>query len=611
MPQIIKAYKTSKLPILQHGKPVVCEMFKGDFSKAEIKKFVEDRTKAMKDADFKGKLSVSLLYSNVRNARPIWRSGQYTMVGDKVYFYNINSYDKGEVEEQDHFSGFQIYYRKDAPKKGGCSGVRNDCLYNSIKSVMGQDIPWMYPGSMKKFLNLERNDMVDISHIPAIEKKLKSFRINVTGDHTHTSVLSKCQRLINLKLVNAHYKLSTIAGALKVKGIAFEDKLPLFYDNYKCINYAYSLDKGLHELSKTEFHLIRSKPISSKYILIHARSKDLLTEYNQFIIDANILKAKTDGLINLYRSGSCRSTALHLFNHFNKSIIAEPILQTESIWIAAASYAAIIFADKYEGPAYQYDVCSHYPSSMSNKFMLFPTKPGIFAKITDDQLVARNTYGIYRCIIKLSDNIETNKLFRLNPRNYYTHLDLQCAHRLDLTVNMIIDDQPNQLYYKRDDLVTGHQLFGQYFDYMFDLKQQSVPLAKEIINVLWGALCQKKLLKEIADDNNPVTLSDDHTVDTITQVADSRFLVQYFKNDSMFETNFARICPFILSRGRERITFLMAPYIKYIVRSHTDSMYSTVPLAIAVGNGMGDVKYIGFCENVKINNNVSIIGEFK
>ena len=537
------------------------------------------------------------------------------MVGDKVYFYNVNSYDHGQIEDQDKFEGFQLYYRRNPARKGGCSGLRNDCLFNCIKAVLHDEMPWVYPASFKKFLKLERNDMVDISMLPMIEKKLNSFRINVSGDHTYTSTM-KCQRLINLKLSNSHFKLVTITGALKIKGLAFEDKIPLFYDNYDSINNTYSIDNGKQVLSTEQFQKIKSKPITSKYILIRTDKNfkgTLKEEHDQFIHDADILKSKTDGLINLYRTGSNRKAALNLFNHFQKSIVAEPIRQTESSWISAASYAAIIFADKYEGPAYQYDVCSHYPSSMSNKFMLFPTKEGTFDNITDDKIVFRNPYGIYRCIITLSDDIHTNKLFRLNPRNYYTHIDLQCAYELKLKVTMIQDGQPNQLYYKRDDLVTGRQLFGQYFDYMFKLKEQKIPRAKEIINVLWGGLSEKHILEKTIDVDSitPMIIPENHNIDTITQVNETKFLVKYYENDSFYVTNFARIAPFILSRGRERITFLMKPYIHHVVRSHTDSLYTDIPINIVTGNKMGDVKYVGHCAHVKIHNNVHVDGEFK
>jgi hypothetical protein len=43
--------------------------------------------------------------------------------------------------------------------------------------------------------------------------------------------------------------------------------------------------------------------------------------YSEFIKMANTLKEKTDGKINLYRTGNFKTTALNLFNDFTKHLI--------------------------------------------------------------------------------------------------------------------------------------------------------------------------------------------------------------------------------------------------------------------------------------------------
>jgi hypothetical protein len=86
--------------------------------------------------------------------------------------------------------------------------------------------------------------------------------------------------------------------------------------------------------------------------------------------------------------------------------------------------------------------------------------------------------------------------------------------------------------------------------------------------------------------------------------------MEYFQNESAYETDFARIAPFILARGRHLIGKLMKPYVDDIVRTHTDGIISKNKLDIKTGNKLGELEYDGFCEYVQIENNISVKGEF-
>ena len=107
-----------------------------------------------------------------------------------------------------------------------------------------------------------------------------------------------------------------------------------------------------------------------------------------------------------------------------------------------------------------------------------------------------------------------------------------------------------------------------------------------------------------------MTIPSDHTLSTISQVNDTQYRVEYFKNDSMYVTNFARIAPFILARGRERIASMMKPYLRSIVRAHTDGFISKVKLDVKTGTQMGDLKYDGYCSKCIIQNNIKVDGAF-
>ena len=118
--------------------------------------------------------------------------------------------------------------------------------------------------------------------------------------------------------------------------------------------------------------------------------------------------------------------------------------------------------------------------------MIFPVSEGELKYLNEFISQYYFHYGIYRCTVK-----GTSKLFRFNFDNYYTHIDLNNAKQLGLDIKLIIDEKPNFLYYSRDKCLTGNELFGRYVDLLFDLKQKKINGSKQILNILWGSLCEK------------------------------------------------------------------------------------------------------------------------
>ena len=606
-----KPYETpKKIKVRRGGNQIVVEKYRGSFTKKDILEFVQKKSNSMKKDGFDGKVSIAAKFEEFG-----WRSGYFTDVGDSVALHDIDLYEEGASHFiPDKFAGFQIYWMKNPTKQGGCAGKRNDCLFNCIKSVLKDHMLWKFPATLKKILGIPRNDPIDISYIPQIEQKLDTFKINVTGDHTYTST-KQCNREINLTLINGHYKVNLKSTNVPIKGIAYKDKEHVLYkmskDN-KTIN-AIDSRKVVFIMPEEEFKQIRANPISNSKLLIPARTKDILAEYEEFIKDADLLKKESNGLINMYQTGTIVKTSKKLFNHFQQSISPEQIEQTESEWLMHASCGALIFADKYKGPAYKYDIKSHYPAIMSHKLMFFPVKEGSFNRIFDEDLKERMPYGIYRCEIEETSNPSILKQFRYNKKNHYTHIDLQTAYILKLKVRMITDNQPNQLMYKRSDLVTGRQLYGEFVDYLFNLKNKGVTKAKEILNYLWGSLGEKRTTKYIIrDDREDIyDIPVGNNIRYITPINDDDVKVEYYQYDAVYVTNYERIAPFLIARGRQRIQKVMAPYIEHVVRTHTDDLIVNKDIDIVTGDQMGDLEYKGYCPNADVWNCMTIKGEFK
>ena len=334
----------------------------------------------------------------------------------------------------------------------------------------------------------------------------------------------------------------------------------------------------------------------------------LIKQYNEYIENADVLKEHSK-LINIYKSGSISQTALNLFDRFTHHIRnPAKIEEQEAQYISNSKQGALIFGEEYNGIGYKFDIVSSYPSIMNSK-MLFPINEGEFKKISEQEFINLEfyQYGIYRC--NISGN---NKQFRKNKLNYYTHIDLNEAKRLNLKVKLIVDSEPNFLYYSRDKLLTGTELFGQYVDHLYELKKKNIKISKLILNILWGKLCQTKIKKNIIDNEKMVIIDDE--IKSIMPLNGNNVKINTYKKSDQYVSGFARIGPFIMSKGREKIAKIIDKFGNdNIVRCHTDGIISKIyPDNIELGeNLLGSLKFEESTNNIIIKNCNSVTGFIK
>jgi hypothetical protein len=208
-------------------------------------------------------------------------------------------------------------------------------------------------------------------------------------------------------------------------------------------------------------------------------------------------------------------------------------------------------------------------------------------------------YGVYRCIIN-----GTTRLFRFNHDNYYTHFDLNLAKDLNLHIELIIDDQPNFLYYSRDKCLTGFEIFGRYVDKLFELKQKKVKNSKKILNILWGSLCEKYKKKVVHKVGKIYDIPNDVKINYIKPsiINDNELLISYTKNNNIYKYGWGRICPFLISKGRKIISEIIRPYNDICIRCHTDGViFKEEPKNIKYGDQLGDLVFEGYFEHITIN----------
>jgi hypothetical protein len=352
----------------------------------------------------------------------------------------------------------------------------------------------------------------------------------------------------------------------------------------------------------------------SPYIIIprdkHNKDLSIEEEFDQFIKIADTLKKESKGMINLYKSGNYRDTALGLFDRITKFINPESILQDEAEWIKLSSFSALIWCEKYEGELYKYDVKSLYPSLMNSTTLKFAVKRGEF-KLLENFDKEYFEYGIYRCKITKSDDENINKLFKCNFHNYYTSIDLTNAKQLGLKIELIQDNKPNFLFWSRDKTITFHEVFKNYVDILFPLKENKVDKAKYILNLLWGALSQVDKRKQYIEAEFKIEADEEICEIYPSNTENDKHIIKTTKLNAYYKTPFARLCPFIIAQGRKIMSNIMFEHKDYIHRIQTDGFVSSKPIHFNTDVKMGELKYEGFCENGIITNCINDPGEFK
>jgi hypothetical protein len=575
------------------------------------KKIRDDYRKTFSD----GVVIVSIRYPNR------WYSGSKSTLKDDPEIFSMNGYDEFD-EDPEEYTMFRFHFFPSgaAAAAGGAGDPNNDCLITCIQSLVQSHRRELDAAELKDILGLERDAKIPLSMIPQVEGYIRQktgsiYGINVTGDHAYTSSLPTTKK-IRLVLTKEHYSVEK--EAINKKCIAFEDKQIVMYelvdDSIVCFDGAdhYMIERELYD----EF---KSNPISSKVILVNryfcaatkrnipGSSEKLMSmeeAFEYYIEMANELKAETKGAINFFRCGSIKDMALHYFYQKVKSVQPDHVSNTEADWIRKASFGATTYWEPFQGQLHSYDINSHYPSIMTKNYNYFPIQEGEYClvhsiptKKSKNGTGYKAQFGIYRCeITKQEGDTRPFKFFRFNKSNYYTNLDIDVARQYGLHVKMVDDGSPNFLCYTEDKLANGAFLFKHYMTELYALKERKVKGAKDILNVLWGALCEKRVKKRKVDYDEELHMDDAEMLSIYA--TDSKLHFRFLSYEhGMFMTNFARVGPFVLAYGRDRLYHSFQKYEADIVRIHTDGFYITrQPEDIMTGTALGHLKYEGIKE---------------
>ena len=401
---------------------------------------------------------------------------------------------------------------------------------------------------------------------------------------------------------------------MKIWGVTDYEKKIIIYKDNKDKSVMVFDGEEQKTMTYKEFRNEKQNYHTSKYAFIKCdNGKTLQESHKDFITDAYILKNKTNGMINMFKSGSEASTALSLFMFLYTLAMPDKIEADEAEWLIGATMGALTHVQIYTGPGYKYDTNSMYPSIMKCKYMLFPMKRGRFVKVDTLSRKGFNGMSIWRCKIQKSNDPNLNKQFKFNDRNYYTNMDLIRAEKLGFNIELIKDTEYNVLIYEQKECIKGYKLFGQFVNFMFSLKKFGVGRSKAILNSLWGKLCEKKLIKKTLNinDTNIHEIYPGKKIIGLIPFGNNGVVITLSENSTVYKTDFARIGPFLLARGRYIMGEMIDPHASHIRYLHTDGFISDCKLDIETGEDIGDLRYEGYCEEVNIVGLTKKYGEFK
>ena len=331
---------------------------------------------------------------------------------------------------------------------------------------------------------------------------------------------------------------------------------------------------------------------------------DLIEIHKNYVTDAKQIYDLTEGKVNLFNYNKFTDCILDFFYTTTK-IRCNKLDDFEKQMIYQSGGGVRVAEPNYKGTVAKYDYNSFYPWIMHMNRPV-PIKSGEFVKITDIYESVDSFYndtqpkfGFYKAEI----TPENKKIFTVKKNNWYTSYEIGFAVRHKIPIKLLSDEF---YYYSDDCLSTYKKIFGNYIDIFYKIKLETKnKLSKKFLNVLWGILC-KMITKTTTCKADEFKLdADEELVDMLPQ--GDRYIFTYKKKESRYRTNYARIKPWILARGR---TILHSKIISFkpenVVFAHTDSFFLKKPTFRTQHpchrNNLGYIKKEGLYKKAEIIN---------
>lgn len=348
---------------------------------------------------------------------------------------------------------------------------------------------------------------------------------------------------------------------------------------------------------------VEKKKLFGKGYLAQPSLNRLESVHAALTADYDGLREATGGFVDMYLAKSDAHMAQNLFGMYTSMIWRkpDPIGSREAKWIRHCTSGGLIFAEPCVlKKGYSYDVNKMYSSVL--KSIEFPWQKGEFKcidKLSDSEtdkwgntvIPELTSYGIYRVEISGKPHRLVHKgVFR---SKYHTHYDIKTAVELGLTVTLLppTEKEPYNALVYTEGRMRGSAVFARFFNMMgFNKEVTGSKIAKSIMNTLWGSLCQKRYLTHDSS-GGPLDLEGKEIVAIEPSGGDTEriVMVDYGKR---YKYDYARIGPFVTSRGRRKMFELLKPFGAHVKRIHTDGFVSGINLKgrLKLSSKMGDWK---------------------
>ncbi len=375
------------------------------------------------------------------------------------------------------------------------------------------------------------------------------------------------------------------------------------------------------------FYLPKNMQIKSKkrdkmtYIEYDAYLKSQVISYSEIIIKehyellkSETLKIKFDYFDNTYKfegtdqiyyrthSSNVRTFFKRLCKNGNnyKYKDFEDVFYSEYKWFKKCSNGGLQYLKEkgvYKN-TYGYDFKMSYPTDMADISFMMPTKKGkecFLKEIPANKKFIQ--FGIYRVKIECEAEFldDFKKIFKINDEfesHHYTSYSLKFAFKVqkkfNLKITLIKDSQPNAYIYKKEDLISGKNVFGNWYYRLKELKTELPKngLVKMLSSSVWGHLQEVKLIyvdepeliemidkgKRISDDGENL----DYLIVDMAMVGDRTRYALINPNEKIYDVPM-RLLPFITSFSRTKMGNLINKNDLYdkVIRVQTDSITFT------------------------------------
>ncbi len=227
---------------------------------------------------------------------------------------------------------------------------------------------------------------------------------------------------------------------------------------------------------------------------------------------------------------------------------------------------------------YGYDFTSYYAHIMASEDFIIPIKEG--KEYTLSKLPKELKHGFYRVKITC-ENDDFRKLFSFSTNHTYLSISLEFAikhkRQFDVKIRLIIDDEPNAYLYDDDCLVTGKSIFGQWAEYLLNIKTKfpKNKLIKHLSSSCWTTLNKEKTIYKTWDQMTDEKLDIGVDDDSDYIILDKKFYANGDKYRLMNTSNCyeisIRLKAWVSAYPRNKTAGVLED-IDNVVRIHTDGI---------------------------------------